>query len=59
MTSTRCPAPPFPSDGTGAYDSEQTSALTLSEFERWLTIAIVEIYHQRVHSELGTAHPAL
>jgi putative transposase len=38
----------------GAYDSEQMSAFTLSEFERWLTIYIVEIYHQRVHSELGT-----
>jgi len=37
----------------GAYDSEQQAALTLSEFERWLAILVVEIYHQRLHSELG------
>ncbi len=36
----------------GAYDSEQHAAMTLSEFERWLSILIVEIYHQRLHSEL-------
>jgi putative transposase len=38
----------------GSYNSDKASALTLSEFERWLTIHIVEIYHQRLHSELGT-----
>jgi putative transposase len=37
----------------GRYDSEQHAALTLSEFERWLSILIVEVYHQRLHSELG------
>lgn len=37
----------------GAYDAEQHAAMTLSEFERWLSILIVEIYHQRLHSELG------
>jgi putative transposase len=37
----------------GAYDSEQHAAMTLAEFERWLSILIVEIYHQRLHSELG------
>lgn len=37
----------------GQYDSEQRAALTLSEFERWLSILIVEVYHQRLHSELG------
>ncbi len=37
----------------GHYDSEQHAALTLSEFERWLAILIVEVYHQRLHSELG------
>ena len=36
----------------GTYDSEQHAAMTLSEFERWLSILIVEIYHQRLHSEL-------
>jgi putative transposase len=34
----------------GTYDSEQHAAMTLSEFERWLSILIVEIYHQRLHS---------
>jgi len=29
----------------GTYDSDKTSALTLSEFERWLAIYIVEVYH--------------
>jgi putative transposase len=38
----------------GTYDSDKASALTLAEFERWLTIHIVEVYHQRLHSELGT-----
>jgi putative transposase len=38
----------------GQYDSEQRAALTLSEFERWLSMLIVEVYHQRVHRELGT-----
>jgi putative transposase len=37
----------------GRYDSAQHAALTLSEFERWLAILIVEVYHQRLHSELG------
>jgi putative transposase len=37
----------------GAYDSEQYAAMTLSEFEQWLSILIVEVYHQRLHSELG------
>lgn len=27
--------------------------MTLSEFEKWLTTYIVEVYHQRVHSALG------
>ncbi len=38
----------------GSYDSDKTSALTLSEFERWLAIYIVEVYHQRLHRELVT-----
>jgi putative transposase len=38
----------------GAYDAAKSSALTLSEFEHWLTTYIVEIYHQRLHSELHT-----
>ena len=38
----------------GAYDSDKHAAMTLSEFERWLSITIVEVYHQRLHHELGT-----
>jgi putative transposase len=38
----------------GQYNAEQHAALTLSEFERWLSMLIVEVYHQRVHRELGT-----
>ncbi|MDW7646482.1 MAG: Mu transposase C-terminal domain-containing protein [Desulfuromonadales bacterium] len=37
----------------GDYDSEGKAALTLSEFETWLTTFIVEVYHQRVHSSIG------
>jgi putative transposase len=36
----------------GEYNSEKEAAMTLSEFEKWLTIFIVEVYHQRVHSSL-------
>ena len=35
------------------YDSDKESALTLSEFERWLAILITESYHQKVHSGIG------
>lgn len=35
------------------YNSESTSAMTLKEFENHLVDFIVNIYHQRVHSELG------
>lgn len=35
------------------YDSEGQAALTLKEFERHLVDFIVNVYHQRVHSELG------
>jgi len=36
----------------GDYDSEGTAALTLRELERWLTIAIANYYHQKIHSVL-------
>jgi putative transposase len=36
----------------GEYNSEKEAAMTLSEFEKWLTTYIVEVYHQRVHSSL-------
>jgi putative transposase len=34
------------------YDSEKASALTFSEFERYLVDFIVNVYHRRLHSEL-------
>ena len=37
------------------YDSEKTSAMTLSEFERWLITLICKVYHQRTHSQLGAS----
>lgn len=37
----------------GSYDSEKKASMTLEEFEKWLTILIVEVYHHKVHSALG------
>jgi len=37
----------------GAYRSEEQAALTLAEFETWLVVQIVELYHQQVHSGMG------
>lgn len=37
------------------YDSEGRAVLTLPEIEEWLTRYVVEIYHQRRHSALGTS----
>jgi putative transposase len=34
----------------GEYDSAKMAALTLREFEQWLTTYIVDVYHKRVHS---------
>jgi putative transposase len=38
----------------GNYPSEQKASLTLKELEHWLTIAITDYYHQKIHSGLGT-----
>jgi putative transposase len=38
----------------GRYDAAQHAVMTLAEFERWLAITIVEVYHHRLHHELGT-----
>jgi putative transposase len=38
----------------GEYNSEKEAVFTLSEFEKWLTIYIVEIYHQKLHSAIKT-----
>jgi len=35
------------------YDSDGTAALTLAEFERHLTDFLVNVYHRRIHTELG------
>lgn len=35
------------------YDSKKNASFTLLEFEKWLTIYITKIYHQKVHSSLG------
>lgn len=35
------------------YDSEGRASLTISEFEKWLTLYITKIYHVKVHSALG------
>jgi len=37
----------------GEYDSDAESAMSLAEFEKWFTVLCVEVYHQRLHSELG------
>ena len=34
------------------YDSEKESAMTISEFEKWLVTLICKVYHRRKHSEL-------
>lgn len=39
----------------GDYKSEKHAALTLSEFEAWLTIYIADVYHQKEHSSLNTS----
>ena len=35
------------------YDSDKESAMTISEFEKWLVTLICSVYHRRKHSELG------
>lgn len=35
------------------YDSEGSAALSLAEFERHLTDFLVNVYHRRIHTELG------
>ncbi len=34
------------------YDAEKKAQFTLAELETWLTIAIVDYYHQKMHREL-------
>ncbi|WP_300978661.1 Mu transposase C-terminal domain-containing protein [Flavobacterium sp.] len=37
------------------YDSEGKASLTLSEFEKWLTLYITKVYHVRNHSSINTS----
>jgi len=37
----------------GSYDSEKNAVLTLSELEEWLTVYIVGVYHNTLHSSIG------
>lgn len=39
----------------GRYKSEKEATFTISEFEKWLTIYISKIYHQRLHRSLNTS----
>lgn len=49
-----CPGTTFSSrEERGSYPSEELAAMTLSEFERWYAIQVVEIYHNATHRELG------
>lgn len=36
------------------YNSEKNSAMTLSEFEHWLTVLITQSYHHRLHAGIKT-----
>lgn len=36
------------------YQSKDKASFTLPEFEKWLTIYITKIYHERIHSEINT-----
>lgn len=52
----KLPGATFSSPGQRkGYDSEKYAALTLKEFERYLIDFVVNVYHQRVHSQLGMA----
>lgn len=37
----------------GDYPSDKKAALTLAELEHWLTIAIADYYHQKIHSGIN------
>lgn len=38
----------------GEYNPAKSAAMTLEELERWLTLAIVGVYHRAIHRALGT-----
>ncbi len=35
------------------YDSQKNATMTLNEFEKWLTVLIADVYHKKIHSEIG------
>lgn len=37
----------------GNYPSEKKATLTLAELEHWLTVAITDYYHQKIHSGIS------
>jgi len=37
----------------GQYDSEGKAVLTLAELEKWLSIVIVDYYHQKIHKSIN------
>jgi putative transposase len=39
----------------GEYESEKHAALTFDEFEKWLVTFIVNVYHQKKHSSMGSS----
>lgn len=48
------PGTTFSSTGSrGNYKPSRMASLTMGELQRWLTIQIVDIYHQRVHRSIG------
>lgn len=38
----------------GNYPSERRASLTLSELEQWLAMFLIDVYHRRYHSGIGT-----
>lgn len=36
------------------YNSKKNASFTLKEFEKWLTIYITKVYHNRIHSGINT-----
>lgn len=42
-------------EARGEYKSGQKAILTFKEFEQWLTLQIVDVYHQRVHRSIGVS----
>lgn len=41
----------------GDYDSEGRACMTLTEFEHWFTVFLVEVYHQKGHQGISNIPP--